>query len=284
MSRVTTITAIVDINFTIDIEKLLYFIPVNRGYREIREGDIISLRYKGSFEYCKSLIDVKRKPFRNSITLSIVCKDKIASAKIFKRKVQICGADSDETIRFCMDTIMDHIRKIEECPMTLNVYTLSFINNFGYSDNRLKCNLELRDIINSLVEYKKCIHCIDNSSNTLSYNINKVMINYKYDLNLEISKNNLIDVLSSDEKRRFLIIPQSLTDFYFYIYIMIFDNHGEFASYLIVYKSGKITQSGKNHEKMNEAFNIFYDIVMKNRDKIFTNPKRRVIFKQYIDN
>jgi hypothetical protein len=66
MSKVvTTVTAIVDINFTIDLEKFLYFIPINRGYTEIREGDIISLKYSRSFEYHNSLIDTKRKPFRN---------------------------------------------------------------------------------------------------------------------------------------------------------------------------------------------------------------------------
>lgn len=266
--KVTTITAVVDISFIINIEKLIYFIPVNRGMKKIEEGDIISLRYTS--RHIRGILDIKNNPFRNSITLSIVFNKKIISVKLFRKKLQICGIDTDEAIKFCVEKIINHIREIIKCKVNeINLYTINFLNNFNE-------NLSLRDKIKIMNEYKNTI-VMNNNSEKLEYKVNKVMINHKYDLNFSISKTHIIRLLK--DNKNFLVIPQSIADFY--IYVMVFDDNKNFICYLIIYKSGKITQSGKDEKRMEENFRKFYKLLLDNKDIISVNLKRKIYYRPY---
>lgn len=269
---ITTITCIVDLNFTIHLENLVYFLPINKGFRKIRDGDIILVKFG---DYSKGILPYNKRPFRNSITLSVVFKKKLISIKIFRNKLQICGVNSDEAISFSIQKILKHISNIQKLRLEINPYTLSFINNFKAQKDE--------NVFQKMKQMKNVI-----TGNDISYTVNKVMINYKYDLQYNISKLKVLKIFQgfsenyaiipeNNIKYRFLVSYQNASDFS--VYIVCRDKQGEFICYTTVYKSGLITQSGKDQKKMNNVLREILEIFENNKKEIFLNTKRKVIYK-----
>jgi hypothetical protein len=266
----TTITCIVELGFTINLENLVYFLPVNKGFKKVQDGDIVLVKFR---DYKKGIVSSGKRPFRNSITLSIVFEKKLISVKIFRNKFQICGINSDKLINFSIQQVLHHIRNIHNLKLEKNIYTLSFLNNFPEKQNIFHKMREMKNIISGQLDYK----------------VKKVMVNFKYDLQYNISKTNITKILNdilisqrdktqeTRNKYNFFVIYQNTVDFN--VYILCKDNKGEFLCYLIVYKSGLITQSGRDQSKMAEVLQEFLEIIEKNKKQIFLNTKRKIMYK-----
>jgi hypothetical protein len=262
---ITTITCIVDLEFTIHLENLVYFLPVNKGFKKIQDGDLILVKF-GS--YSKGILPYNKRPFRNSITISMVYDKKIISVKIFRNKLQICGVNSDDAIEFSVQRILNHIRRIQNSRLEMNIYTLSFLNNFPQKENAFQSIKEMKNVM---------------TGDSMGYRVNKVMLNYKCDLQYNISKSKVLKIFQSpaiqgsQEQYKFLVSYQNASDFS--VYIVCRDKQNNFICYLIVYKSGLITQSGRNQEKMNEVMRRFLEILEGNKREIFLNTKRKIVYK-----
>lgn len=274
--KVTTMTAIVKLDFELNLDNLVYFIPVNKGLKKIQNGDIVMIRYKED-KYIKSIINITNKSFRNSITLSIVFNKRLVSVKLFRTKIQICGADSDNTIVFCVEKILEHIRSIIQLKYSrTNIYVISFLNNYPEGNLKEKISkLKMHEnILVSPVYDKRFKNEHDRLKSVFNYSINKVMINYKYDLGFSISKLRLKKLLENNNN--FFVSYQNITDFS--VYIMCFDDNKKFVCYLIIYKSGLITQSGSeaNQKMMKDMYEKFLNLINKNKRQIYLPSKKKI--------
>lgn len=254
----TTMVLVYELDCIINIKKIFPLIRVNP-----KTGPIISVSYDGVSR------GIKKKDFRNSITLYINFNKKVISVKISKNKIHLCGITSFEganelieIIINLLEDILNNVNRIKQ-QHKINFVKTAYLYN---TDDFIKCfrnEYTEKDFLKFLYWLYNLDDIIIGELKVL--NLKEAMINYNYDLGFSINRWELFSLFSDLEYMGFYCNYNNSIN---YSVIIIYkDNDNNFHT-IIVYKSGLVTQSGKKIEQIERLYNIFMDIIFKNKSKI----------------
>lgn len=123
--KITTMTVIIELTDEVNIENVFPLLELVRldlpvQIRQTKKykipycgvpGAILSAKFK---DWARGIVKNKSgKYFRNSITLDICTSRKNISIKLSKKKIQMCGADSNELVVETVNHILTHIKRIQ---------------------------------------------------------------------------------------------------------------------------------------------------------------------------
>jgi TATA-box binding protein (TBP) (component of TFIID and TFIIIB) len=280
---ISTRTIIVSTNTTIKIEDMYNNLPITpyeviekkRGRKKkdyikqiqntVENGSIISVKYQGDVRG----VELKKKKksskfFRNAVTIIISVNGKLINLKISANgKFQVTGCKNFENcemaIKNLFDIILqnidiylesyeDNIKILFNNVMTNKDFSVGFIVNRENLDKIINNDTGYRSLLETSFGYtgvnlkmkldsklERKFNCISLKVNTKEYN------NYK--MGYEEYVSNLNEKELSKENK---------------------DRHITF----LVFQSGNVIMSGMNEEFMEKYYNIFFDIIEQNRDKV----------------
>lgn len=257
-------------------------------------GAILSVRHKG---YTRGIIKSQStKYFKNSITIDMATSEKNVNLKLSRNKIHMCGARSVGLAQEASDLI---IRKIYDIQDNLD-YMNSHPNETQAVITWLKAAtrgsvvayqqhyIKIPDQIPETVDYRVALFLIKQAPDFMMYDdyctqldwvttltavimkpleiveIQKVMVNYNYDLGFDINRWALaqrINGFNGFISRYNNTVDHSVTIELPYELGPNMKNPRRKnkvpCHIFIVYKSGLVTQSGPNEELMRDAYNQF---------------------------
>lgn len=143
----TTLTSVTLFEGQIDVDLLYFLLPITYlnldklHYKKIPtcviKGAILSVRYKG----CNRGF-VKDTCFKNSLMIDLSMGNKNVSIKLSQKKIQLCGASSEQMSKEAGDIILAYILKIQE-----------FLQIFNRDDEQVRKTIDW--VIENTREYSK---------------------------------------------------------------------------------------------------------------------------------
>ena len=280
---ISTRTIIVSTNTEINIEEMYKNLPITsykviekrRGRKKknyvehiqnhVDDGSIISVKYQGNIRG----VELKKrkkssKYFRNAVTIIISVNNKLINLKISSNgKFQVTGCkdfnNCKKAIQYLFDIIIQEKEKyFKKCEDKVKIIFNNVMTNkdfsVGFSVNREN----LDNIINSSTEY--------NSLLETSFGYTGVNLKMKLDPKIERSFNYMeLDTFTkkyTEGQIDYQTYVKSLTD-----KELLKEQKTRHITFLI-FQSGNVIMSGMNEIFMEKYYNIFFDIVNKNKNLI----------------
>jgi len=278
---ISTRTIIVSTNTLLNIEEMYNNLPITeyqviekkRGRKKknfvehiqnnVPDGSIISVKYQGDIRG----VELKKrkkssKYFRNAVTIIISVNNKLINLKISSNgKFQVTGCKNFENCRKAIEYLFNIIiadkdiylkeKNVKKINITFNNVMTNKDFSVGFTVNRE--NLDY--IINSDTQY--------NSLLETSFGYTGVNLKMKLDTNIDRSFNCLELDVESGYYRDYII------DYNEYIKSLsekelVKENKDRHVTFLI-FQSGNVIMSGMNEVFMEKYYNIFFDIINKNK-------------------
>lgn len=280
---ISTRTIIVSTNTEIHIEEMYKNLPITsykviekrRGRKKknyvehiqnnVEDGSIISVKYQGNIRG----VELKKrkkssKYFRNAVTIIISVNNKLINLKISSNgKFQVTGCKDFNNCKKAIQYLFDIIIKnkdtyFKKCEDKIRVIFNNVMTNkdfsVGFSVNREN----LDNIINSNTEY--------NSLLETSFGYTGVNLKMKLDPKIDRSFHYMeLDVENHQYTEGFIdyqTYVKSLTD------KELLKEHKTRHITFLIFQSGNVIMSGMNEIFMEKYYNIFFDIVNKNKSVI----------------
>jgi TATA-box binding protein (TBP) (component of TFIID and TFIIIB) len=281
---ISTRTIIVSTNVNINIENLFKNLPITeytvvekkRGRKKknfieqinnnVENGSIISIKYQGDLRGVdlKKRKKSKNKFFRNAVTIIISVNNKLINLKISANgKLQVTGCKNFDNCKNAVKFLLDILHK----------------NKDVYFD---KYEDKIRVIFNNVMTNKDFSMGITINRENLDNIINKET-DYKslYEISFGYTGVNLKMKLNKNIKRDFNCMELDLKTLEYRDYTMSYEEYVETLNEkeldkenkvkhvtFLVFQSGNVIMSGMNEIFMEKYYNIFYDIVQSNINKI----------------
>ena len=280
---ISTRTIIVSTTATINIEEMYKNLPITeyeviekkRGRKKknfvehiqntVADGSIISVKYQGNIRG----VELKKrkkssKYFRNAVTIIISVRNKLINLKISSNgKFQVTGCkDFDyckDAIKYLFNIILENKDiYLSECGEKIKIIFNNVMTNkdfsVGFSVNREN----LDKIINTDTKY--------NSLLETSFGYTGVNLKMKLETKLDRNFNCLELDINSGEYNQYIINYQD------YLKLLtekelVKENKDRHITFLI-FQSGNVIMSGMNEVFMEKYYNIFFDIIDKNRSTL----------------
>jgi TATA-box binding protein (TBP) (component of TFIID and TFIIIB) len=281
---ISTRTIIVSTNTLLNIEEMYKQLPITeyqviekkRGRKKknfvehiqnnVADGSIISVKYQGDIRG----VELKKrkkssKYFRNAVTIIISVNSKLINLKISSNgKFQVTGCKNFENCQKAIEYLFNIIisdketflkdKNVEKINIIFNNVMTNKDFSVGFTVNREN----LDNIINSDTQY--------NSLLETSFGYTGVNLKMKLDPNIDRSFNCLELDVGSGKYKNYMI------DYTEYIKSLnekelVKENKDRHITFLI-FQSGNVIMSGMNEFFMEKYYNIFFDIINKNKTQI----------------
>ena len=278
---ISTRTIIVSTNTILNIEEMYNRLPITsyeviekkRGRKKkdyvehiqdkVADGSIISVKYQGEIRG----VELKKrkkssKYFRNAVTIIISVNNKLVNLKISSNgKFQVTGCKNFDNCRKAIEYLFNIIIKdkdvyLKEYSDKINIIFNNVMTNKDFSVGFTVNRENLDHIINNDTEY--------NSLLETSFGYTGVNLKMKLDSNINRSFNCLELDVKSGEYRQYTI------DYEQYIKSLsekelVKETKNRHVTFLI-FQSGNVIMSGMNELFMERYYNIFFDIINKNKN------------------
>lgn len=280
---ISTRTIIVSTNTVLNIEEMYKNLPITeytviekkRGRKKknfvehiqnnVDDGSIISVKYQGDIRG----VELKKrkkssKYFRNAVTIIISVNNKLINLKISANgKFQVTGCKNFDNCKKAIQYLFDIILTnkdvyLKEYGKKINIIFNNVMTNKDFSVGFTVNRENLDNIINSSTEY--------NSLLETSFGYTGVNLKMKLNKNIERSFNCVELDVDTNEYRSYVIsykdYIKSLNE-----KELVKENKDRHVTFLI-FQSGNVIMSGMNEVFMEEYYNIFFDIINKNRESL----------------
>lgn len=280
---ISTRTIIVSTNTGIKIEEMYKNLPITeyhviekkRGRKKknyvehiqnnVQDGSIISVKYQGNTRG----VELKKrkkssKYFRNAVTIIISVNNKLINLKISSNgKFQVTGCKDFDNCKKAIQYLFNIIVKdkqlyFDNCKDKIKIVFNNVMTNKDFSVGFTVNRENLDNIINNDTEY----------NSLLETSFGYTGVNLKMKLHSDIKRNfNCLELNTITGEYTQGIVNydeylQSLTE-----KEMIKENKDRHITFLI-FQSGNVIMSGMNEIFMERYYNIFFDIINKNRGTI----------------
>jgi len=280
---ISTRTIIVSTNTEIHIEEMYKNLPITsykviekrRGRKKknyvehiqnnVEDGSIISVKYQGNIRG----VELKKrkkssKYFRNAVTIIISVNNKLINLKISSNgKFQVTGCkdfnNCKKAIQYLFDIIIqDKDTYFKNCGDKVKIIFNNVMTNkdfsVGFSVNREN----LDNIINSNTEYNSLL---ETSFGYTGVNL-KMKLDPKIDRSFNYMELNVDTQQYTEGQIDYETYVKSLTD------KELLKEHKTRHITFLIFQSGNVIMSGMNEIFMEKYYNIFFDIVNKNKGLI----------------
>ena len=277
---ISTRTIIVSTNTVLDIEEMFKNLPITdytviekkRGRKKknyvehiqntVEDGSIISVKYQGNIRG----VELKKrkkssKYFRNAVTIIISVNNKLINLKISANgKFQVTGCKNLDNCRQAIVYLFNIIIKNKDTYLKgykdkIKILFNNVMTNKDFSVGFTVNRENLDNIINNDTEY--------NSLLETSFGYTGVNLKMKLNKNIERDFNCLELDLSTGEYKDYVVnykdYINTLND-----KELVKENKDRHVTFLI-FQSGNVIMSGMNEIFMEKYYNIFFDIVNKNK-------------------
>lgn len=280
---ISTRTIIVSTNTEINIEEMYKNLPITsykviekrRGRKKknyvehiqnnVEDGSIISVKYQGNIRG----VELKKrkkssKYFRNAVTIIISVNNKLINLKISSNgKFQVTGCKDFNNCKKAIQYLFDIIIQkkdtyFKKCDDKIKIIFNNVMTNkdfsVGFSVNREN----LDNIINSNTEYNSLL---ETSFGYTGVNL-KMKLDPKIDRSFNYMELNVETQQYTEGQIDYETYVKSLTD-----KELLKEQKTRHITFLI-FQSGNVIMSGMNEIFMEKYYNIFFDIVNKNKSLI----------------
>jgi len=277
---ISTRTIIVSTDTVLNIEEMFKNLPITdytviekkRGRKKknyvehiqntVEDGSIISVKYQGNIRG----VELKKrkkssKYFRNAVTIIISVNNKLINLKISANgKFQVTGCKNFDNCRKAIVYLFNIIIKNKDTYLKsyqdkIKILFNNVMTNKDFSVGFTVNRENLDNIINNNTEY--------NSLLETSFGYTGVNLKMKLNKNIERDFNCLELDLSTGEYRDYVVnykdYINTLND-----KELLKENKDRHVTFLI-FQSGNVIMSGMNEIFMEKYYNIFFDIVNKNK-------------------
>tara|TARA_A100000164_G_C21795075_1_gene717760 strand:+ start:92 stop:976 length:885 start_codon:yes stop_codon:yes gene_type:complete len=277
---ISTRTIIVSTDTVLDIEEMFKNLPITdytviekkRGRKKknyvehiqntVEDGSIISVKYQGNIRG----VELKKrkkssKYFRNAVTIIISVNNKLINLKISANgKFQVTGCKNFDNCRKAIVYLFNIIIKNKDTYLKsykdkIKILFNNVMTNKDFSVGFTVNRENLDNIINNNTEY--------NSLLETSFGYTGVNLKMKLNKNIERDFNCLELDLSTGEYKDYVVnykdYINTLND-----KELLKENKDRHVTFLI-FQSGNVIMSGMNEIFMEKYYNIFFDIVNKNK-------------------
>jgi hypothetical protein len=304
--KVTIMVVIAELEGNIDIDAIFPLlkitkVPLPETKRRTKRqrippcnirGAIVSARYRGV-----SRGVARDSYFRNSILIDISNGTKNINIKLSRNSMHICGSKSLDMARDAVELLLDKVRlaakmaeeykarKDELRPILLErtkgrpVIVGGLLRHLLATDKNSEDGVigYLLDLASEFAYYEDFVTQLDwleglgeiISSPSLKQ-LNKVMVNYNYDIGFEVDRKKLVSVI--DGVNGFTASYENTLQHNVTIVLPYENTSGKARKRschtFIVYRSGFVTQSGPDEERMKEAYELFFSTIREIRPLI----------------
>ena len=280
---ISTRTIIVSTNTTINIEQMYNNLPITpytviekkRGRKKkdfiqqiqnnVENGSIISVKYQGNVRG----VELKKKKksskfFRNAVTIIISVKGKLINLKISANgKFQVTGCKDFENCEMAIKNLFNIILQdidtyLESYEDDIKILFNNVMTNKDFSVGFIVNRENLDQIINNDTRYKSLLET--------SFGYTGVNLKMKLDKDINRQFNCLNLNIKDNEYSKYKIdydeYLKNLND-----KELVKENKDRHVTFL-VFQSGNVIMSGMNEMFMEKYYNIFFDIIEQNKDKV----------------
>ena len=280
---ISTRTIIVSTDVEINIENLYNNLPITeykvsekkRGRKKkgvieeikntVEDGSIVSIKYQGNIRG----VDLRKKKksnkfFRNAVTIILSVNNKLINLKITSNgKFQVTGCKDYENCQKAIKYLFDEIVKDKEKYMckygdSVNIIFNNVMTNKDFSVGFMINRENLDKIINNDTEYNSLL---ETSFGYTGVNL-KMKLNKNIDRTFDCLKLDLTNNIYTNYQIDYQTYLKRLTD-----KELMKENKDRHITFLI-FQSGNVIMSGMNENFMKRYYEIFYDIVDKNREQL----------------
>lgn len=285
---ISTRTIIVSTDTMINIESMYNNLPITpytviekkRGRKKknyiqqiqntVDDGSIISVKYQGNVRG----VELKKKKksskyFRNAVTIIISAGGKLINLKISANgKFQVTGCKDydicEQAIKYMFDIIMQDIDKyLQKYNDNINILFNNVMTNKDFSVGFLVNRENLDKIINTDTQHSSLL---ETSFGYTGVNL-KMKLHKNIDRKFNCIRLNTVTKEYTKYKINYNEYLKRLTD-----KEMVKETKDRHITFL-VFQSGNVIMSGMNEEFMEDYYNIFFDIINKNMDKVVDKIK-----------
>lgn len=273
-------------------------------------GSILSMRYRGITRGAITKVSTKStKHFKNSITIDMSISEKNVNLRLSTSTIHICGIKSENQIQETVNLIFDHLNilnteliYIRDNPndtlkcvryIKMNLNNNKGILSIATPTDELKLNLRIfRFLMRNLREYASASVYLEEISYLVSIpavcrgplTISKIetsMVNLNYDIGYEINRRELADILKTSYPE--LIVDYDNTLNHSVKVRIPFEipegmkirrkkkKNSNPCHTFMIYKSGRVTQSGPCLELMEQIYIRFFEIMEEIRQNKLNN-------------
>ena len=280
---ISTNTIIVSTNTEMKIEEMYNSLPITeyhviekkRGRKKknfvesiqnnVADGSIISVKYQGNIRG----VELKKrkkssKYFRNAVTIIISVSNKLINLKISSNgKFQVTGCkdfnNCKKAVQYLFDIIIqDKDKYLKDYEERIKILFNNVMTNKDFSVGFTVNRENLDQIINTSTEY--------NSLLETSFGYTGVNLKMKLSKNIERNFNCLELNINTGDYKQYIINYQdylrSLTE------KELMKEHKDRHVTFLIFQSGNVIMSGMNEIFMEKYYNLFFDIINKNKNKI----------------
>lgn len=280
---ISTRTIIVSTNTTININNMYNNLPITpytiiekkRGrkkkdfieqiQRDVEDGSIISVKYQGNVRG----VELKKKKksskfFRNAVTVIISVNSKLINLKISANgKFQVTGCKDFENCKLAIKYMFDKIvckldTYLEKYDDDIKIIFNNVMTNKDFSVGFIVNRENLDQIINNDTRYRSLLET--------SFGYTGVNLKMKLDKNVKRTFNclnlNIKSKTYTDSTIEYEDYVKNLNE------KELQKEHKDRHITFLVFQSGNVIMSGMNEVFMEKYYNIFFDIIEQNKDKV----------------